>query len=182
MPTVGSSDGARSIWYDEHSMTWTRPARRRRATGSAVPILPPSCASRPLAQRWAISAVVVDLPLVPVMATKRRVGRAGGALAAEQLDVADHLDAGAFAQALSTVQCGAGMGQRHAGRSTSAANPRQSAARKIAAECPPRGALARLRVVVPGRDLGAAGDERARARQARAAEAEQRDAFCRERS
>ena len=41
-----------------------------------VPILPPICTSRPASRRiWAISAVVVDLPLVPVMATKRRVRR-----------------------------------------------------------------------------------------------------------
>ena len=44
--------------------------------------------------RCAISAVVVDLPLVPVMATKGAVRRVARALAAEQLDVADDLDAG----------------------------------------------------------------------------------------
>ncbi len=37
----------------------------------AVPILPPNCTSRPAVRRiWATSAVVVDLPLVPVIATK----------------------------------------------------------------------------------------------------------------
>ena len=42
---------------------------------------------------WAISAVVVDLPLVPVMATNGASGACAGPLAAEQLDVADDLDA-----------------------------------------------------------------------------------------
>ena len=41
-----------------------------------------------------MSAVVVDLPLVPVMATNGAVGASRAPLAAEQLDVADHLDAG----------------------------------------------------------------------------------------
>ena len=42
----------------------------------------------------AISAVVVDLPLVPVMATNGESRREPAPLAAEQLDIADHLDAG----------------------------------------------------------------------------------------
>ena len=72
----------------------------------AVPMLPPICASRPAARRtWAISAVVVDLPLVPVMATNGASGELGP-LAAEQLDVADDLDAGGAR--LATVQCGSG--------------------------------------------------------------------------
>ncbi len=61
----------------------------------AVPILPPSCASMPAdLTRCAISAVVVDLPLVPVMATNGAAGRVARPLAAEQLDIADDLDAG----------------------------------------------------------------------------------------
>ena len=65
----------------------------------AVPILPPSCASMPAeAARWAISAVVVDLPLVPVMATNGAPGAMTPSLAAEQLDVADHFDAGFLRQ------------------------------------------------------------------------------------
>src|SRR6202035_3485036 len=51
-------------------MTWTRPARGGSSDRMAVPILPPSCTSWPAApKRWATSAVVVDVPLVPVMAT-----------------------------------------------------------------------------------------------------------------
>jgi hypothetical protein len=57
--------------------------------------------------------VVVDLPLVPVMATKG-ASRARRPLAAEQLDVADDLEAGR----LRPLHCPMrdGVGQRHAGR------------------------------------------------------------------
>ena len=48
--------------------------------------------------RWATSAVVVDLPLVPVMATKGASARKLRALAAEQLDVADHFERRLFAR------------------------------------------------------------------------------------
>jgi hypothetical protein len=60
------------------------------------------------AQMWPISAVVVDLPLVPVMADHLRalvLGR-GVDRAREELDVADDLDA--LGLAFSTVQCGLG--------------------------------------------------------------------------
>ena len=53
-------------------------------------------ASRPACRRtWPIRAVVVDLPLVPVMATTfgRLCSGSGGDGAGEQLDVADDLDA-----------------------------------------------------------------------------------------
>ena len=51
--------------------------------------------SRPASRRiCAISAVVVDLPLVPVMATNGAVRRAARRARGEQLDVADDLDAG----------------------------------------------------------------------------------------
>ncbi len=50
------------------------------------------------AARCAINAVVVDLPLVPVMATKGAVGCDMAAFAAEQFDVADHRDAGSLRQ------------------------------------------------------------------------------------
>ena len=56
-------------------MTWTRPVAGGLSDKIAVPILPPSCASMPAdATRCASSAVVVDLPLVPVMATKGESG------------------------------------------------------------------------------------------------------------
>ncbi len=46
-----------------------------------------------------MSAVVVDLPLVPVMATNGECRRELAPLAAEQFDVADHLDVGVVAPA-----------------------------------------------------------------------------------
>ena len=48
------------------------------------------------------SAVVVDLPLVPVIATNGALRRVAAPLAAEQLDVADHLDRRPRAQARPT--------------------------------------------------------------------------------
>ena len=100
MPTLGSRLGARSIWKDDSSSTWTRPGAGGSSARIAVPMLPPICTSQPAgAKTWAVSAVVVDLPLVPVMAMKGASGAMRGALAAEQLDVADDLDAGGSAPA-----------------------------------------------------------------------------------
>ena len=75
-----SSDGARSIWKDEHLEDMDAVARRAaRATGSPCRYCRPSARrARPARRMWAISAVVVDLPLVPVMATNG----ASGAIAA----------------------------------------------------------------------------------------------------
>ena len=64
----------------------TAPAHRRRRCPSGVeveraaPILPPTATRPPASARmWPISAVVVDLPLVPVMPTKRGVAAAAAA-------------------------------------------------------------------------------------------------------
>ena len=83
-------------------------------------------------------------------------------------------------RASSTVQCGSGCVSGTPGDSTSAAKSRQSAAREIAAsECPaPRGLRRRLAgIVVPDERHGAAGRERQRGREARAAEPEDGDAL-----
>ena len=73
------------------------------------------------------------------------------------------------------------MGERHARRENERSEAAPVGGGKIdRREARRDGALARLRVVVPGRDFGAAGDERAQRRQARAAEAEQRDVADRE--
>ena len=69
-----------------------------------------------------MSAVVVDLPLVPVMATKGEPGAILRALAAEELDVADDFDARGRC-AFTTVQCGSGCVSGTPGESTSAAKP-----------------------------------------------------------
>ena len=74
-PTLGASDGVSSIWNDDISMTWTRSLAGGARSRMAVPMLPPICTSRPADLRmWAVSAVVVDLPLVPVMATNGASG------------------------------------------------------------------------------------------------------------
>ena len=96
-------------------MTWKRSAAGGASARIAVPMLPPICTSRPVARRiWAISAVVVDLPLVPVMAMKGASGQQLGPLAAEQLDVADDLDAGSLG--LGDGPMRRWMRQRHARR------------------------------------------------------------------
>ena len=51
MPIVGASEGARSIWKDEHSMTWIRASSGGSSARIGVPILPPSCASRPASRQ-----------------------------------------------------------------------------------------------------------------------------------
>ena len=80
-----------------------------------VPILPPICTSRPaLCRICAVRYVVVDLPLVPVMATNGAAGAVLRTLAAEQLDVADDLDPG-FAR-LGHHPMRLRMGERHARR------------------------------------------------------------------
>ena len=106
---------------------------------------------------------------------QRRVRRAGGALARVELDVADDGDAGG--RSLVDRPMRLGMSERHARRENKCSEAAPVGGGKIdRREARRDGALARLRVVVPGRDFGAAGNERAERRQARAAEAEQRDA------
>ena len=71
-------------------------------SSAARPIFPPACASKPQAfSTCAINAVVVDFPLVPVMATMGAAFFAPALAtnrAREQLQVADHFGAG-FARA-----------------------------------------------------------------------------------
>ena len=150
----------------------------------AVPILPPSCASMPAdAARWAISAVVVDLPLVPVMATNGASGRVAPPLAAEQLDVADHLDAGLVRERRPS-QCGAGWVSGTPGASTSAAILRPVDGVQIGGrECRPPFAFATLcRVVVEGDDVGAAGQAARSRSPAPSRPGRTRRPFCRQRS
>ena len=83
------------------------------------------------------------------------------------------------ASARLTVQCGSGWvsgtpGDKHEQREARASRP---AARSTSAKPAATARFARRCAVVPGGDLGAAGDERARRRQSRAAEAEDGDAL-----
>ena len=104
---------------------------------------------------------------------QRRVGRARRALAGEQFDVADHLDAGRLRPLDRPVRLR--VGQRHAGRQQQGVEARPIGLAQI-----DQGKLGRLGArglaVVPRSDLRAAGDQRARGREPGAAEAEQRDA------
>ncbi len=66
-------------------------AAQSRRPSTAWPRLPPTATLRPAAFRiWPSKVVTVDLPLVPVMPTKR----AFGSRAMQQLDVADQRQAG----------------------------------------------------------------------------------------
>ena len=155
---MSSADARRRARARDRSGTTSirrRGCDRRRAAaarGSARRYCRPSRPRGPPARRiCAISAVVVDLPLEPVIATKRRARRARRALAAEQFDVADDLDARRLRQRHRPMRLG--MGQRHAGRqheerrsSTSRPWRDRPSAKPAAARV-----LARRFVVVPGR-------------------------------
>ena len=133
-------------------------------------MLPPICTSRPADRnRCAVSAVVVDLPLVPVMATKARLRRVAAPLAAEQLDVADHLDRCGARQPHRPVR--RRMGERHARREHQRGDFRPVDMAKVGRGNAGAGRLRdRIRIVVPADDVGAAGEQRTGADQSRAAE------------
>ena len=91
-------------------------------------MLPPMRTSRPAwAQTWPISAVVVDLPLVPVMATIFGFLCSGAAFTARAKSSISPTISTPAARALSTVQCGAGWVSGTPGDSIRAANWLQSA-------------------------------------------------------
>ena len=148
----------------------------------AVPMLPPTCTSRPAALRMcAVSAVVVDLPLVPVMAMNGTSKLCVRALAREQLEVADDLDARELRLLDGPVRLG--MRQRHAGCQHERrerrpvrppSGPRSECLRRPQ---PPRSR--RYRRSPPTSAPPAI--KRARRRHARAAEAEHRDPLAGER-
>ena len=160
---------------------------RLRKSSTGLPILPPISAAKPQDARiWPISAVVVDLPLVPVTAmTGARPGlRAiGPDLAREQFDVADDLDAGG-ARARHHVMR-RGMRQRHAG-----AEHQRLQFRPTASSCEsaqrvtpsPSRFVARGFVVVPRENARAARLQRTHAAQARPRQPEDADVACSRRS
>ena len=129
-------------------MTWTRNGSILFGRGGssdriAVPILPPSCASIPAeATRWAISAVVVDLPLVPVMATKGAPGAWN--LRSRQNNSMSPITSTPAFRASATTQCGAGWVSGTPGASTRLAILLQSASCKSAVGIPAALAFATL--------------------------------------
>ena len=119
---------------------------------------------------------MVDLPLVPVIATNGDRGATRRALAAEQLDVADDLEAGRLGAFDGPMRFR--MRQRHAGRqheelrtSTSRADARSTGAK------PAADAFARARfAVVPGGDLAPPATSARNVDRPEPPEPEQRDA------
>ena len=93
-----------------------------------MPMFPPMCAFRPA---WfstqPIRAVVVDLPLVPVMATTLGRSPSGKTATARANSSMSPMTGTPAALALSTVQCGFGWVRGTPGDSTSAAKRLQSA-------------------------------------------------------
>src|SRR6185437_4160308 len=97
-------------------------------SSTPTPMLPPMRASRPASrQTWPTSAVVVDLPLVPVMATILGLRCSGAAFTARAKSSMSPTISTPAARAFSTVQCGAGWVSGTPGDSIRAANPLQSA-------------------------------------------------------
>ena len=173
MPTVGSSVGVSSIWKEDISID-VEAVRRRAAPapGWRCRCCRPSARRVPACRRMcAISAVVVDLPLVPVMATN---GASGALLARSRANSSmSPMISTPAALALCTVQCGSGCVSGTPGASTSAANRLQSAvARSSTAKPARRRRLAARHAVVGRHHRRAAGRQRAAAREPRHAEPE----------
>jgi hypothetical protein len=120
----------------------------------------------------AISAVVVDLPLVPVMAMK---GEPGASLRRSRTNssMSPMISTPAW-RASSTHQCGLGWVSGTPGDRTRQAKPDQSASRRSTGRCPARRARA-FPDCRPRPHDGAAGQQRLGRRHARPAEAEQGD-------
>ena len=140
-------------------------------------MFPPSATSRPASRStWAISAVVVDLPLVPVIATNG----ASGARTARSREKSSMSPTIGTPAALGEVDrpMRRRVGQRHPGRQHEQPKRSPVGSSEIdERESRVSGALARIRVIVPDRDLGAAFDERAHRRHPGPAKAEDRDAL-----
>ena len=139
-------------------------ARAPRAAARGSPDCRPPRPSRPASLRmWAISAVVVDLPLVPVMPAKR--ARLAGER--QQLDVADDRQARPARQLGDRMRLREGV--RNAGRQHQRLGVREAVLQQIGQGQPGilRG-LALVRRVVPGQHARAAQLQRLGRRQARA--------------
>ena len=98
-------------------------------------MLPPICTSRPASRRmWATSAVVVDLPLVPVMATNGASG-ASFARSRQNSSMSPMISTPAAFASLAD-QCGSGWVSGTPGERISAAKRDQSAVRRSAVSIP----------------------------------------------
>jgi hypothetical protein len=165
-PTEGSIVGARSIWKEEHSMTWCRP----------------------LAGGWSDRIAARERQEMRDQRRRRRFAVGAGdrgegrlrhmpaPLAAEELDVADDLDARGLGPLHRPVRLW--MRKRHSGREDKTVEVAPVRLAEIdRADALRDSRRDRVALVVPGRHLGAPGFERRRRRTAARAEAEDRDAF-----
>ena len=123
-------------------MTCIRPAAGGGRSRTGTPILPPIATSRPASlSTWAISAVVVDLPLVPVMATNGASGaRAARSRAKSSMSPTTGTPA---SSARLTVQCGSGWVSGTPGASTNSLKLRQSACARSTSAKPAAAARSR---------------------------------------
>jgi len=112
--------------------------RRRQCKDRCADVAATSTAKPKFRKRCAASAVVVDFPFVPVIATKVR-RRDFLPLAAKQFYVADNFDPAC--RAFRTVQCGAGCVNGTPGERTRASKFRQSAVARFSILRPARGLL-----------------------------------------
>ena len=123
---------------------------------------------------WAISAVVVDLPFVPVMAMKGEPGATTRRSRAKS-SMSPTISTLAW-RASSTHQCGLGWVSGTPGDSTRQPNAVQSASRRSTRPMPRAAARSRVSgLSSQGRDVRAAGQKRHGGRHARAAKPEQGD-------
>ncbi len=151
-----------------------QPAGLRRSRAStAVPILPPICTSQPAEpKRCAVSAVVVDLPFVPVMA----MSGASGAIAARsrQKSSMSPMISTPAAVASFADQCGSGWVSGTPGVSTSDAISDQSMTAKLRDLVTRRASLVARRLgIVPHDHACSTGPEGLGGRKAGTAEPEQ---------
>jgi hypothetical protein len=145
------------------------PGRRCRYCRRHGPSGPPDCSTQP------IRAVVVDLPLVPVMAITRAADPSGRASSARANSSTSPRTGTPAALALSTVQCGLGWVRGAPGDRTRAAKPDQSAGQILDHEALGLGLKPARDAVVPQDGRRAPGLERARGRDPRPSQAEDRD-------
>ena len=110
---------------------------------------------------------------------ERRIGRGLAALAAEQLDIADHFHGRVARKPDGPMR--RRMRERHAGREHQRGDPAPVDVAQVRDRNPGRPRLLDARLgIVERDDIRAAGQQRARARKPRGAETEQCDLFSRE--
>ena len=176
-PKDGLSDGARSIWNDEHSIDmdafvrWRIERKHRHADVAAdfdlITERLVEMRDKRRRRRFAVGAGDGN---------KRRFRRDMGALTHEKLDVADDLDARRLRLDDDPVRIG--MGQRHAGREHEGFDARHIGRDEVfELETGGSGPFATGAMIVPHDNIRTAGNERLSADKAGGTEAEDGDAL-----